>query len=294
MLPAADLAAPQPLPVCPEHPERPSVAPCERCGRFLCQECAVSLRPPRCAACHARVGDPLGVLAQPFAVDRALANGWKLLSGALPRIVPICLLFGVPGGLLTYLVESNTDELKTSLRISSFFDGTIGLIAVGAHLALMVGVAEGRLPSVGEALREGLRAWPRLFGARFRSGLIIFLFALLLLVPGIIKAVTLALVTEAAFREPGSDALATSTRLVTGRRWELFGLLLACNALVFIAALPLGIITGLLSEAFPAITPGVEILLDASTRVVDTFSSAVGLSAFYGFKRLHGEELEPR
>jgi hypothetical protein len=294
MLPASSPAAPEALPLCPVHPERPSVATCERCGRFLCEACAVSREPSRCADCDARLGDPLGIFAQPFSVGGSLSLGWRLFREALPGLLAVSFLFGIVGGTFTHIVDQNTQNFATSMRWSRLFEGTVGLFAVGAHLALLVGVAEGRRLTFVQALEEGLLAWPRLFGANFRSRLWIGLFFLLLIIPGIIKAVTLALVTEAAYREPGQDALQSSTQLVTGRRWEVFGMLAAAYGILLAVVVPMGLLMGALAEAAESTSLVGDILLDGVGRGAEAFVSAVGLVAFYGLKRVHGQALAPR
>ncbi|MCY1079193.1 hypothetical protein [Archangium lansingense] len=276
--------------VCPEHPERASVAPCERCGRFLCEACLASRTPPRCEPCDVRARDPLGLLALPFSIGGALSTGWKLFARTLPQILPISVLFGIFGGLITYAIEANGGKSNSADRI---FDATVGLVSVGAYLALMVGVAEGAPRTLGSALKEGLGAWPRLFGARFRSGLLILLFTLLLVIPGIMKAVSLAVATEAAFREPNLDALDNSTQLTEGRRWEVFGLFVVCYAIVFLAVFPIGFVGSLIDELLPISGAVSSILIDAGIRLAEAYSCGVALAAFYGLKRSQGQELEP-
>lgn len=83
--------------LCPEHPEQPSIAACERCGRFLCLGCLASKEPPRCAPCAARVTDPLGILAVPFSIQGALRHGWRIFLTAFPGIFLVSLVFSVPG-----------------------------------------------------------------------------------------------------------------------------------------------------------------------------------------------------
>jgi hypothetical protein len=294
MLPAADTVLPSQLPVCPEHPERPSLATCERCGRFLCEDCAVTREPPRCADCQARVGDPLGILSQPFSFQRAFAHGWTLFRQALPGILSVSLLFSIPGGLISYYADLYTSSPLSSLRWTMIYEGSVGLIAIGAFLAMMVGLAEGQRVGVSGALRQGLAAWPGLFGASFRQSLQVMLYSLLFLVPGFIRASTLYLSSEAAFREPGRDALQASTALVTGRRWEVFCLLVASYALNFMAVIFLSVGVGITTELLPSTTLGMEVLLDAGGRIGQAFTTAVGLAAYYGFKSLHGEPLAPR
>ena len=281
----------QPVAVCPEHPESPSVAPCDRCGRFLCDACLASRTPPRCSACQAIARDPFGFLTQPFAIGTALSIGWKLFSRALPSLLPFALLVGIPSGLLTHAIESSGAEVRTSLQVGRFFDATVGLLFVGAALSVMVGIAEGAPRNFGAAFKEGFSAWPRMFGARFRSGLWILLFTLLLIVPGIMKAVSLAYVTEAAFREPNQDALENSKNLTDGRRWEVFGLLVLTGVIVFVASLPVGVIGTSLAESFPATNMGVNILIDVVVRVIEIFAFSVGLAGFYGLKHSKGYAL---
>jgi len=292
MLPAADAALPEQLPVCPEHPERPSLATCERCGRFLCEACAVTREPPRCADCHARVGDPLGILSQPFSVGSAFANGWTLFRRALPGILPIALLFGVPGGLLGHAVKESAGWRSVSW--TSLFEATVGLLAMGANFALMVGIAEGSRVSVRQALRQGLSSWRELFGVNLIQGVQILLYSLLFLIPGIIKAVNFALCLPAAFREPGHDALKTSATLVNGRRWEVFGMLVGCYGIATVPGFAAGFVFGLVSYMAPSTAPVMAIFTNAGSRLGHAFIAAVSLAAFYGFKHQHGEPLEPR
>lgn len=284
--------AEQNVAVCPEHPQRASLAPCQRCGRFMCEECTASRTPPYCTGCAERYQDPLGVLAKPFSIVSALGNGWTLFVRTLPRLLPVALIFGGLAGLLTYFLHGSVGK-DTANMITRLFDATIGLIADGAFLAVMVGEAEGAPRDVATSLKEGLSAWPRLFGARFRSGLVILVFTLMLVVPGIMKALSLAVVTEAAYREPGSDALENSTSLTEGRRWEILGLFMISFAAVFLSMFPLGFIGGTVLRVAPRSAIVVDVLLGAAYQLVGAFASGVSLALFYGLKRSTGQELEP-
>jgi hypothetical protein len=120
------------------------------------------------------------------------------------------------------------------------------------------------------------------------------LYALLLIVPGIIKGVSLSLSAESAFREPGRDALKNSEQLVTGRRWEAFGLVVALYAIHATVFFSLNFSTVYFSDLVPSARLFMTIFMEAGIRLGEAFTAAVGLSAFYGFKCLHGEPLEPR
>ncbi|QRK07136.1 hypothetical protein JQX13_45000 [Archangium violaceum] len=225
------------------------------------------------------------MLAQPFSPGASLRNGWRLFSHTFPQLVPIALLMGIPSGLISHAIDSN--------GASRLFDVTIGLISIGAYLALMVGVAEGTPSSVGSALKEGVHVWPRLFAARFRSGLWILLFTLLLIVPGIMKALSLAVATEAAYRERQSDALENSIQLTTGRRWELFGLSVVYYFIFLAVVLVIGLMTNTLAGLHANAAPLASIVIDTSVRLAEAFTCGVMLAAFYGLKRSQGQGLEP-
>src|SRR5688572_972206 len=91
---------PAAAPACPKHPGVPSVAPCARCGTFLCATCVVVRDPPMCAACAVIAQDPLGVRSTPFGIGSAITGGWKMFRAGLPVLAGIAVLFGIPSGLL--------------------------------------------------------------------------------------------------------------------------------------------------------------------------------------------------
>jgi hypothetical protein len=202
----------------------------------------------------------------------------------------VSLLFSVPGGLLTYF--SATEGYSQSL--STVYDITLGLMGVGACLALMVGAAEGGQRGLGHALVEGLRAWPRLFWARLRSGMWILVFALALIIPGIMKAVSLAVATEAAYREPRRDALESSSTLTEGRMWEVFWVCVICKVPVYGLVYGLSFLFGLLLEVLPALWPVLEIVVDLVSRMGEILGMGIGIAMFYGLKRFREWPLAPR
>jgi len=278
--------------VCPEHPEQPSVATCTRCGRFLCTGCRVSADPALCRTCAPLALDPLGILSTPFGASGTLRNGWRMFAPVLPQVLAIATVFSIPAGLIS---AGLADSGVGAERVVNLYDALIGLIGDIACLAMFVGVAEGRSLSLGQALKEGTGAWGRVFGARFRAGLITLAFTLLLIIPGIWKGVLLAFVVEAAYRVPGEDSLEYSTSLVQGggRWWPVFGVLLLSG---FIAYVPVffgaAIMGGLAAvAAVPALNVAVEIGTDFIARIADNLLSAFSLATFYGLCKTDGRTL---
>jgi hypothetical protein len=245
-------------------------------------------------------------------VEGSLRNGARMLSATLPKVALISLLFSLPAGLLSNALGiQETEEAPASstrgaersdlfgqrllaARVVNLYDAFIGLLGTVACLALFVGVAEGRTLSVGQALAEARAAWGRVFVARFRSGLIAALFTLLLVVPGIWKAVLFCFVTEASFRVADSDALDFSTTLVQSqRRWLTALGMSVLNGFVvgipaFLAARALITVAKLVGVIPPLV---VSVATDWLARLFEMGSVALGLAVFYGFLRSDGRNL---
>lgn len=85
----------------------------------------------------------------------------------------------------------------------------------------LVDGADARL----ESLFEYFRWFKTAFCARFLTALFIFLWSLLLIIPGIVATYTYALVPCILAENPdmaASDAIAASKRMMEGNRWRLF------------------------------------------------------------------------
>lgn len=294
--------------VCPVHPDAEAVATCQRCGRFLCAACRVTLEPARCADCSALVADPLGILAAPFSIEATLRNGGRMLAPVLPKVALIALLFSMPAGLLNDALSPPGLEDDSSLspssrglrrnlgeRVVRLYDALVGLIGTLACLALFVGVAEGRALSVGEALMEGVSAWGRVFGARLHAGIITLLFAFLLLLPGLWKAVLFGFVMEVSFRIPDRDALEFSTSLVQARQrwWATFGMLILIELVVGVPLLGAALLLQSAAEFLGVPSMLSAIALDWLARLAAMAAAALGLAMFYGYLRSEAHTLEP-
>jgi hypothetical protein len=258
--------------VCPTHPERPSVGTCARCGRFLCGECRAFDPPPTCAACLARGRDAMLLGNQGLTAGGTLSLSLKLMRATAP-VLATAVAIGTALGLA---IELGLPELPRSAGnlIDRVYELTAGLVLDVAVVAAMLEASQGRTLKPGEALQEGLSAWGRVLKYRFLSGLLILVFTLLLIVPGILKALSYAFVTILAWQNH-PDPLEGSAALTHGRRGALLGAL-TLAFLVFFAMLLVPLVTvGMVTEAAPAFrVPGAVVsnlavnlggaLLDAS------------------------------
>lgn len=270
-------AAPAEGAVCPQHPPRRSVGACARCGRFLCAECRAQDAPPTCADCLARSRDALGLGTQGLTAGGTLRLAFALLRATAPVVAVVVGL----GGALSAAIDLGSEQLPSAVAraVDRTYGFTIGLALQTAVLAAMLTVSQGRTLSPGAALGEGLGAYGRVLKARVLSGLMIGLFALLLIVPGVLKALSLAFVTILAWRKD-PDPLAASTRLTAGRRWALLGVLTVAFLVFFVAlAVPL-VGMEVTAENFPALRVPASVLGTLGANLAERFLDASVVAAF--------------
>lgn len=284
-------------PHCALHFDAPSLGTCKRCGRFCCQSCLVEREPALCSACAPTVLDPFGFRAKAFDFVSAFLIAFKLIIAELPRLIPMVILFSLPATVLQVALTNEGDDLRAvsaSLRVSSFYEAFIGIIGAQAMLALLIARSEGRDLSFGAALAEGTQNWGRALGARIRSGLTIFVFMLLLILPGFWKATLLMFSSIAALRSKDQDALEASAAVVRGR----FGLALLFGLVAigvcFLPLVFLETVIALIAEELQAPRFPIEFISD----VIDRFASDVTMTAllyvaYVMFHRTAGLELTP-
>lgn len=259
------------------------MATCARCGSFLCHPCRARIDPDQCEPCSALTGDPLRVRSTPFSIGASLSGGWRMFWGALPVITVMSLTFGLPAAVLGAVVP---DDQGVLTFLGMIFNALIGLIGIIGVLWAMSGVAEGRRVSVKEAFSRGLSEWAQVFINRIRAGLTIAVYTLLLVVPGVFKALGLLLVTPIAVVHRPSDPLEVSSQLTQSVKGELFLLCLLVGGILFVALIPFVIVSGLLGAL--NLEGGAEALtfvLELLTRPTSYFLEAVTLAAYYGLLR---------
>ncbi|HUR94580.1 MAG TPA: glycerophosphoryl diester phosphodiesterase membrane domain-containing protein [Gemmatimonadales bacterium] len=128
----------------------------------------------------------------------------------------------------------------------------LNLVATGATVFIVSESYLGRPLSAREALGRATPHVGRILVCSLLLSLVAGLGFLLLILPGIILAVGLALAIPAVVLEPGtspSAALSRSWELTRGARWRMFGLGLTLLVLIYI---PFVAITGVLALLIPS------------------------------------------
>ncbi len=167
----------------------------------------------------------------------------------LPLLTLVTWTIGLPLVLAVILATESVAEerrFEMALQVQSLFQGIFGPIATAATIWVLAQSAAGRPAGYAEAMSVGLRCWGRLWSSLFLAGMVILLGLLMLVVPGIIHALRLALVAPVVVLEGAgpTEARARSRRLMRRREWAFLGtrallFLLALSGQVLIAGLPL-------------------------------------------------------
>ena len=218
--PSAELAP-------PADPAQPAPAaipqPCARCGGF-----APLL--PRwgaawCDACLRR-RDP---------IELAPPTAWNLFRDTFA----LCLRIALPGLLLMFVfgspgvwIELHT-ERTTPARMYDAFVGLFGYAAV-QRLAF-TRMVRPELSSASDGLRTAFVRYWSVWGAQWLSSVVSLLYALLLIVPGVLRALSYMMSAALALNEGAQarNALEASEARMRGHRGATFGALVLLGLAVF-------------------------------------------------------------
>lgn len=179
-----------------------------------------------------------------------LASSFSIYLRNLPAFVLLGVFVQAPWiAALLYYWQNPPSSVRTYQLIAlglQVLSGLLTILLTGAVtfgvVQQMRGVRAGFAASVG----KGMSSFLRVLGTGILCGLRIFLFCLLLIVPGIIEAMRLFVAIPASVMEGkvGTAAAERSVRLTLGSRWALFG---AWMFTVLLSA-GLGMLSGFLEE----------------------------------------------
>ena len=153
----------------------------------------------------------------------------------------------IPGYIGSLLEILSPENVLASLSFSNI-SNILSLLALPLSWGLTVSLLRNhREESVDlENLFDGFRGgrYTRVFGALFLVNLFTFLWALLLIIPGIMKAFSYALTPYIIMDEPeltARQAITRSCEIMEGRRWKLFCLYLSFIGWGILSLLTFGI-----------------------------------------------------
>ncbi len=224
----------------------------------------------------------MGIGTQGLTVSGTLSVGLKLLLATAPVIATVVAIGAAVGVAIELVLPADVSRRAGNL-IDRVYEVTVGLVLNTAVVAAMLTASEGGAMTPGQALGEGFRWWGRMLKYRILSGLWILLFTLLLIVPGIFKALSLAFVTVLAWKHrnnPMVDPLDESTRLTQGRRGELFAAMaVAFVAFVMVFAIPT-VAMSVAAEAIPLLEIPSVVVASVSVNFAERLLDAAVVAAF--------------
>ncbi len=176
--------------------------------------------------------------------------------------------------------------------VGMILQSVLGFVLTGALTYGVVQQLREQPAGVAQVLNVGMQSFLRVLGTSLLCGVRIFLFSLLLWVPGIIETCRLFVAIPAAVME-GKGAGASidrSIRLTDGSRWPIFGAWL----LMLVVAIGLGAVGGFMIGAMdPEQLRGVVWLELGIALLVTPFSATMGSAAYFLLRR-GKENVEPK
>ncbi len=225
---------------CVQHPERPACAVCGVCTRPVCATCALPVEPAVCRACDSQ---RRALEFQPPSVRATLLLAWRLYRASFSRLLLVCAVFAPAFAAVDHFGASRGLPTVAQMQLAWLARLLVGTVVSVAAARLFLQACGQRGLDAGEALAYALRRWPTAVAATLVMSLIIGIGMALLLVPGVVFALSYCLVTPllAATRLDVKQVLRVSHSLVFGKRRAL----LPALALAFAAS------------SLPALVPGV-------------------------------------
>ena len=192
-------------------------------------------------------------MLRPLTVGEILDTSFSLYRrhfSALATVALVCT--GIPLVLRMFLEASG--GFLVNLTLGALYALSLVVLNLVATAATVFVVSEsylGRPLSAWEALRRATPYMGRILVCSLLMAIAVGLGFMLLLIPGVILAVGLALAIPAVVLEPrtsASGALSRSWELTRGARWRIFGLGIVLLVLLYV---PLVAITGLFAFLLP-------------------------------------------
>ena len=186
-------------------------------------------------------------------ISTAFSTWWSHLGifvalAAIPVFPVFFLIDGLWGEQL-----SDPDTVKVApMIVSAVVQALIvSPLVTAMHVLVVLGLSRGEHPSLGAAVRDGVRVLPFVIAAVVLYALAVMLGTLLLIIPGIFLGVALYFAAQTAVVEDkrGLDTLKRSRELVKDHWWRTLGILILLSLLSALLALPLGFVTQIIGSS---------------------------------------------
>jgi hypothetical protein len=207
----------------------------------------------------------------------------RLFTAHLHLFTLIALTVWLPGHVVINYLDffaggppGSAEAAARGIRVFLIVEAVFGPLVGAATLAVLARIKRGEPATYGQALADGLAAWPRLFIARLVQGAIVLVGLVALVVPGVILLVRVSFVDALVVLDgaPLGAALRVSNALTAGRRSAIFWTGGTLVVGVFSLAAILSVLAGV-AEHFVA-----QVLADCAIAVMQTVFT-IALFLFY-------------
>lgn len=202
----------------------------------------------------------------------------RLFAAHLHLFTLIALTVWLPGHLVINYLDffaggppGSAEAAARGIRVFLVVEAVFGPLVGAATLAALVRIKRGEPAIYGQALADGLAAWPRMFIARLVQGAIVLVGLVALIVPGVILLVRVSFVDALVVLDgaPLGAALRASNARTAGRRAAIFWTGGAIFVIVFSIATILSVLAGTVGHFV------FQVLADCAIAVTQTMFTIV-------------------
>jgi hypothetical protein len=207
----------------------------------------------------------------------------RLFTAHLHLFTLIALTVWLPGHVVINYLDffaggppGSAEAAARGIRVFLIVEAVFGPLVGAATLAVLARIKRGEPATYGQALADGLAAWPRLFIARLVQGAIVLVGLVALIVPGVILLVRVSFVDALVVLDgaPLGAALRVSNALTAGRRLAIFW----TGGALFVGVFSLAAILSVLAGATGHFVA--QVLADCAIAVTKTVFT-IALFLFY-------------
>jgi uncharacterized membrane protein len=185
----------------------------------------------------------MGKEARLWAKEHTAGNKWIIWQAVLI----VGLISGIASGIISFLFP-NPSPTETN-TIGSFLSSVVSIATLPLTIGMVlyvVNVVKGRAHEIGQ-LFSRYKDFVRIFVSNLLVGIFVFLFTLLLIVPGIIRGISYFLVNyilaDSDFDNlSAGEILDLSRKLMDGHKGEYFGMCVYYFFMMLLGCFTLGIL----------------------------------------------------
>lgn len=235
-----------------------------------------------------------------LSIADSLKSGFQMWTKHFKKIMIVGLIVYIPTQLFIELaglvlenqisLNDSFDQMRLANNIYSTIRYIFGAVALLGILNFTITqLEEEKEISIKEIITTGLNRWGKFIGVGIIAGLKIFVYTLMLIIPGIYKSVRLSFIdcVVATNNNKFKDEYDESEELVKNNWWRVFGFLVLMFFVQFLLEALFAVPALMIENSmFLSITTGVVVQL------IETYFIVVRANYFFTLKQIKTEPLK--